>query len=274
MALKVFFISPEVIPFANTYFLAQFSKKIAIKFQDNPDIEIRLLHPKYGFISERKYILREVIRLKDFPIQFKDNEKLVSIKSAFIPESRVQIYFLEDETYFKPVPELIYKARNGRVYKDNAEKFALFAKVALETLKQLLWIPDVIVCNDWQSSFIPYLFNEHYKKDVFFKKTRTVFVLHTINDYRKFDVNSYSDLNLKKQKSGKIQDNIQLAIQNADKTICIDYDNSLTKSLNRFKTIKKSLDESKSSIISIQRNPSFSDWKEIVKTFESTLKKK
>ena len=178
MALKVFFISPEVIPFANTYFISQFSKKIAIKFQNNPEIEIRLMHPKYGFISERKYILREVIRLKDFPVHFQGDEKLVSIKSAFIPESRVQIYFLEDDSYFKPVPELIYKARNGRVYKDNEEKFALFAKVALETLKQLLWIPDVIVCNDWQSSFIPYLFNEQYKNDVFFKKTRTIFVLH------------------------------------------------------------------------------------------------
>ena len=132
----------------------------------------------------------------------------------------------------------------------------------------------MIVCNDWQSSFLPYLFNEDYKKDVFFKKIRTVFVLHTINDYRKFDVNSYSNINLKKQQSGKIQDNIQLAIQNADKTICIDYDSTLTKSLNRFKSIKKSLDESKSSIIAIQKNPTISDWKEIVKTFESTLKKK
>ena len=176
MALKVFYLSPEVAPFSNTYYQSILSRKITTRFQDNQDIEIRVLHPKYGFISERKYILREVIRLKDFPIQFDDEEKLVSIKSAFIPETRVQIYFLEDELYFKPVSELIYKARNGRIYRDNAEKFALFAKVALETLIQLLWVPDVIVCNDWQSAFLPYLFNEKYRNDDPFKKTKTVSV--------------------------------------------------------------------------------------------------
>ncbi len=103
MPLKIFYISSEVDPFSSSYLLSKISRKIAVKFQDNPDIEIRLLHPKYGFISERKYILREVIRLRDFPVIFDNKEKLVSIKSAFIPESRAQIYFLEDENYFKPV---------------------------------------------------------------------------------------------------------------------------------------------------------------------------
>ena len=273
MALKVFYLSPEVAPFSNTYYQSSLSRKIATRFQDNPDIEIRVLHPKYGFISERKYILREVIRLKDFPIQFDDKEKLVSIKSAFIPETRVQIYFMEDELYFKPVSELIYKARNGRIYRDNAEKFALFAKVALETLIQLLWVPDVIVCNDWQSALLPYLFNEKYRNVDPFKKTKTVFVLHTVNDYRNYPSESFSTLDLEIEKTGKTQDIVQSAIQNADKTICIDYDNQLTASLNRFKSVKTTLEDSKHTLITIPKTPSMADWKDIVHTYESILKR-
>ncbi len=273
MALKVFYVSPEVAPFANTCFLSNFSRKIATRFQDNPDIEIRIFHPKYGFISERKYILREVIRLKDFPIVFNDEEKLITIKSAFIPETRVQIYFLEDHFYFKPVSELIYKARNGRVYADNAEKYALFAKVALETLKQLLWVPDVIACNDWQTSFIPYLFNKQYKDDGPFKKTKIVFIAHSVDEYRNFPSDSFSTIELETEKSGKTQDMVQSAIQNSDKTICIDYDGKLTASLNRFRSVKNTIEDSKHSTISIPKSPRMADWKEIVSSFEKNLKK-
>ena len=118
-------------------------------FTNNKDnYDIRLLKPKYGFISERKYILREVIRLKDMDIQFGGEQRLMNIKSAFIPETRVQVYFLQDDDYFKPLPQLLYKAKNGRILSDNDIRFGLFAKVALDTLKRLYWKPDIIVCND------------------------------------------------------------------------------------------------------------------------------
>ena len=47
------------------------------------DFDIRLNQPKYGYISERKYILREVIRLKDMLIDFSDSQESVNLKSAF-----------------------------------------------------------------------------------------------------------------------------------------------------------------------------------------------
>ena len=55
------------------------------KDRDNDkDIDIRLAQPKYGYISDRRYILRDVIRLKEMeinvihkPIDFYENgEKL------------------------------------------------------------------------------------------------------------------------------------------------------------------------------------------------------
>ena len=274
MPLKIFYISSEVDPFSNTYALSTIAKKIAIKFQDNPDIEIRLLHPKYGFISERKYILREVIRLKDFPVVFNKKEKLVSIKSAFIPESRAQIYFLEDEKFFKPVPDLLYKSRNGRVFKDNNEKFILYSKVALETLKQLLWVPDLIICNEWQTGFLPALFKEQYSKTDFFKSTKIVFTLFSIDDNRFYSNDSLSmvDLDIKNNKNKK-QDSILSAVENSDKIICIDQDNKLSSKLKNELPIQKAIKKHSHEFINIPKTPSFSEWKEMISTFHSALKK-
>ena len=54
-------------------------------------------------MSERKYILREVIRLRKIPFSFKGNDHITSAKNAFIPKTRVQVYFLEDEYWFTPL---------------------------------------------------------------------------------------------------------------------------------------------------------------------------
>ena len=56
--------------------------------------------PKYGFISERKYILREVIRLKEILFDFDGSNYKCSAKSAFLPKSRLQVYFLENKEQF------------------------------------------------------------------------------------------------------------------------------------------------------------------------------
>ena len=102
-------------------------------------------------------------------INFTNGDELVNLKSAFIPNTRVQIYFTESEKYFKPTTELLYKAKNGRAYSDNANKFAFFSKVSLETITRLFWKPDIIVCNDWQMSFVPLLLKQQYKDIEFYK---------------------------------------------------------------------------------------------------------
>ena len=61
---KIWYLSSEVSPFAKTGGLGDVTgalpKSLKAKNQ-----EIRVIMPKYKMINERKYILREVIRLKD-----------------------------------------------------------------------------------------------------------------------------------------------------------------------------------------------------------------
>ena len=168
LPLKLYYLAAEVAPFSETYQLASFSRKFTNRLHLKTDIDIRVAHPKYGFISERKYILREVIRLKDIPVIFNNKQHIINMKSAFIPETRVQVYFIENNSLYKELPDLIYKARNGRVFSDIDERFSFFNKAALDTLQSLFWAPDIIICNDWQTSLVPTLLKEQYARKDFF----------------------------------------------------------------------------------------------------------
>ncbi len=127
MQLKTYFLTSEISPFSVTGFLSHFSKSIPIYLQQK-DQDIRITSPKYGFISERKYILREVIRLREIECEIDGEMIKSSAKSAFIPKTRVQVYFMEHPDWFQPLTPLLYKSRNGRILSDNADRFGFFSK--------------------------------------------------------------------------------------------------------------------------------------------------
>ena len=90
MVKKIFYINSEMEPFASVSNLANLSVEIPLGLQEEGN-DVRCLMPKYGFISERKYILREVIRLKDIPITFGGEEKLVNLKVMCFPRESVGV---------------------------------------------------------------------------------------------------------------------------------------------------------------------------------------
>jgi len=100
MSLKIFYLTTEITPFADTSSLSAFSAKVPLILQ-NKQHDIRTIIPKYGYVSERKYILREVIRLREIPFEFGKENVVTSAKSAFIPKTRVKVFFLEDAKRFK-----------------------------------------------------------------------------------------------------------------------------------------------------------------------------
>ena len=183
MSKKIYFSTTEIIPFANVSSLAEFSTNVPLHLQELGH-DIRTILPKYGFISERKYILREVIRLREIPFEFRGEEEVASAKSAFIPKTRVQVYFLENEYWFKPLTNLLYKSKNGRVLIDNPERYAYYSKAVISTLPHLFWVPDIFVCNGWQSALIPTIYKSEYEgKNEFYNNIKTVLVIHDLDEY-------------------------------------------------------------------------------------------
>ena len=272
--LKLYYLSAEVAPFSETYELATFSRKITSKLHDKEDVDIRVSQPKYGYVSERKYILREVIRLKDIPVMFNEEKHIINMKSCFIPETRVQVYFMENNPLYKSLPDLIYKARNGRIFSDIDERFAFFALSTIDTLTSLFWAPDVFICNDWQTSFLPILLREQFKQEEFYSNMKSVYIIHSVNDYRKYSKKTYDMLGLTPGESGKLIDNHICAIENADLTIAMNYESSkLMDKMMKQKKLFDAFESNNSMVIDIPKKSNREVWKETANTIESACKK-
>ena len=130
--LRILFVSSEINPFAKTGGLADVSSALP-KTIHEMDHEVRLIMPKYGCINERRFTLRDVIRLKNVPVMMGENTIQTSVKSAFLPDTKVQVYFIEYKPYFNR-QELYVDPKTKYDYPDNAQRFSLFCRGVLETL--------------------------------------------------------------------------------------------------------------------------------------------
>lgn len=242
MSLKIYFLTSEIIPFAETDLLAHFSKYVPIRLQEH-EHDIRLTAPKYGFISERKYILREVIRLREIECEMGGDVLTASAKSAFVPQTRVQVYFMEHPVWFQSLAPLLYKSRNGRPLPDNDERFGFFSKTALNMLTHLFWSPDVIICNSWQSAFIPILYKQLYAKKDFYKNIKTVQVIHNLDNYSQVSPETYDKLGttLSYETQREKVNSLVVACEFADLVIALDSPQAkISKELHRVSDFKTS----------------------------------
>ena len=128
---------------------------------------------------------------------------MTSAKSAFIPRTRVQVYFLEHLDWFKPLSNLVYKSKNGRILSDNPMRYSFYGIASLATLPHLFWCPDIIICNGWQSSMVPIIYNQLYKEEKFYKGIKTVQVIHSIDECSVFSRKAYEAAGV------KVPDNIK-----------------------------------------------------------------
>ena len=241
MSKKLYYLTTEIIPFANVTPLAEFSTKVPLALQGKGH-DIRTIIPKYGYVSERKYILREVIRLREIPFEFDGEEKVASAKSAFIPKTRVQVYFLEDEYWFKPLTNLVYKSKNGRILADNGERYGYFAKAVLSTLPHLFWAPDIFICNGWQSAMVPGMYKKHFDGiNEFYQDIKTVMIIHDLNEYATIarDDLKKADVPIHESLKGKMLNVYEVAAYEASAIIIFDKpSNQISKELLSLPGIK------------------------------------
>ncbi len=196
--LNILFLSSEVDPFAKTGGLADVSSALphAIKELGH---EIRIMMPRYRFISERKFKLHDIIRLKEISVPVGKNVEIGNVKSSFISnlKEKVQVYFLDNPTYFGR--DGIYQSPVGKKdYKDNDERFIFFCRGVLETLKRLGWQPDIIHCNDWQTGIVPAYMKTLYSSDNFFKRIKSVFTIHNMAYQGAFPAEAFEKTGLPK----------------------------------------------------------------------------
>ena len=89
--------------------------------------QTRIFIPKYGIINERRHQLHEVIRLSGLNLVVNDLDMPLIIKVASIPKERIQVYFIDNEEYFKR--KSTFTDKDGNLFEDNDERAIFFTKL-------------------------------------------------------------------------------------------------------------------------------------------------
>jgi starch synthase len=112
-------------PYTDLTDQAVFLRDLALNLQKR-GAEIRVFMPKFGQIKERKHRLHEVIRLSGLNITVgRDNNPLI-IKVASLQTAKIQVYFLDNEDFFKR--KNFFHDDNNTFFEDNDERAIFFNK--------------------------------------------------------------------------------------------------------------------------------------------------
>lgn len=168
---RILFVSSEVMPYLSESEISLMSFE-APRMVNNQGGEIRIFMPKYGIINERRHQLHEVIRLSGVNLVINDLDMPLIIKVASIPKERIQVYFIDNEDYFKR--KSTSKNEDGSLYDDNDERAIFFAKGVIETVKKLNWVPDIIHVHGWLASLLPLYLRHYYGNEPLFINSKIV----------------------------------------------------------------------------------------------------
>jgi starch synthase len=169
---KVLLISQEMHPFTENSEMSQIAFQTAQTLQEQ-GADVRVLMPRFGTINERKHRLHEVVRLSGMNISVDEDDYPLIIKVASLPGTRLQVYFLENDEFFKR-KEFFVDAEN-QPFADNLDRFLFFGKSVLETVKKFGWSPDIVHCHGFLTSLIPAMLKTSYRQEPVFQSAKVVY---------------------------------------------------------------------------------------------------
>lgn len=164
---KILFVTSEAHPLIKTGGLADVSSSLP-KALAQLGQDIRLILPNY-----RSLKLNDEVQERS---SFEIGSHKVRILETILPESSVPVFLVD-------CPELFgiagnpYVDTHGHPYSNNAERFALFCRAAIEVAMNrahLDWKPDIVHCNDWQTGLVPAILSLEYQCP------QTVFTIHNM----------------------------------------------------------------------------------------------
>lgn len=198
---KVLIVTQEMKPYTALSEISEIARKLPQYVQEK-GMEIRVLMPRFGTINERRHRLHEVVRLSGMNIIVDDDDFPLIIKVASVPGARMQVYFLDNEDFFKR--KSVFEDAKGQPFEDNAERMIFFCKGVIETVKKFGWAPDIIHCHGWMTSLIPLYIKNAYRTEPLFQHSKMLYSAYngTVEDtfgeqfIDKAQINNLSDEDL------------------------------------------------------------------------------
>jgi starch synthase len=168
---RVLIISSEVVPYLPQTEQAINSFEIPKSINQNGG-QTRIFIPRYGLINERRHQLHEVIRLSGMNLVINDMDMPLIIKVASIPKERIQVYFIDNDEYFKR--RALLHDNDGNCFKDNDERMIFFTKGVIETVKKLNWSPDIIHLHGLFTSLFPLYLKTYFKDEPLLAESKII----------------------------------------------------------------------------------------------------
>jgi starch synthase len=185
-ASKILLVSQEIAPYLPDSPISILGNKLPQAVQEMGR-EMRLFMPRFGCINERRHQLHEVIRLSGINIIIDDTDHPLIIKVASIPTARIQVYFIDNEEFFKR--KATTADDDGKSFEDNDDRTIFFTRGVIETAKKLRWAPDIVHCQGWMSALTPLIVKKAYSDDPCFKNSKIVYSIFDQDEITPF--NSY-----------------------------------------------------------------------------------
>jgi len=180
---KILFVTSEAHPLIKTGGLADvcgsLPKALAELSQD-----IKLIIPNYQSLKTTENVL--------FLCSIRVDNRNINILETRMPDSHVKVWLVDYPVYYN-YPGNPYVDEKGEPWPINAERFALFCRIAVEAAMDRIhqdWKPDIVHCNDWQSGLVPALLS--LEKD----PPSTVFTIHNMAYQGLFPAATATTLNI------------------------------------------------------------------------------
>ncbi len=246
---RILYVSSEVVPYLPETEISSMSFE-APRMVNKLGGQIRIFMPRYGNINERRHQLHEVIRLSGINLVINDLDMPLIIKVASIPKERIQVYFIDNEEYFKRKATLTDE--DGNLFSDNDERAIFFAKGVIETVKKLNWAPDIIHVHGWLASLLPLYLKEYFKDEPLFNESKIVTSIYN----QGFDGTLNKDM-VAKIKFDGIESNTLTTLEKPDyeslMKVAIDYSDALIEGSDMLPdTIQKHLNDSDKPVLGYQ----------------------
>jgi len=187
---RVLYVTQEMNPYTTISEISSIVKQLA-PFTQGKGMEVRVLMPKYGSINERRHRLHEVVRLSGMNIIVDDDDFPLIIKVASLPGARLQVYFLDNEEFFKR--KFVFNDADEKPYDDNQERMVFFCKGVIETVKKFGWPPDIVHCHGWMTSLVPFYLKKVYANEPIFEKSNIIYSAYA-NEYEKTFTDRFTEI--------------------------------------------------------------------------------
>jgi starch synthase len=188
--MRICQLAAEVAPYAKTGGLGDAVAGLS-RFLARAGHDVRVFLPFYAHLEKDRGRYVPVDFIRDVEVQL--GPWRVPFTAWTDPASRESG---GPDVYLIDCPPLF---GHGGIYhgdRDDALRFCLLARAALESCQRMGWGPDVLHCHDWHAALAPLLLRAAYSWDRLFERTRTVLTLHNVAYQGLVDRGRIADLGL------------------------------------------------------------------------------